>query len=97
MAHEALELVLYAQNTNKIFFELIKTTINLLAKKYRKGTYKDDQALKAWYRVACVVAQKYHKEHCNSDSKWYQIFNVASRKEAASYFLETYREKVQEA
>lgn len=93
MTHEALELVLYAQNTNKIFFEIIKTTINLLAQKYRKGTYKEDLALKAWYRVACVVAQKYHKEYCSNEPKWYYIFTVAHRKEAASYFLETYKEE----
>lgn len=89
----ARELELYADNTREIYERYAMPTIENLRKKYNRGHYDHDKAVKAWKYVAEAAAKMYHKEFC-SPGFWYDTFNKATRRAVAesmeSYYYDEY-------
>lgn len=77
---EARELELYATNVEAWIAPVIKT----LSKKYRRGDFEYGAAIKYVERYCLIPAAKqYHREFGSMTTKWPEIFDKASRKEAA--------------
>lgn len=89
------ELILTTINHRDIYHSTIKPTIRRLAKKMVKGTYDHDKALKVFYNIAIEGARSYHDIHGSWGSKWYQIFTVADRKQAAKEMLAYYMDEIE--
>lgn len=95
------ELTLYAVNTSKLYHSCIIPICKKLARKKVKGMYQEDKALKAFYNVVIQALKAFYKEFstyetCANASKWYELANVATRKEIASYLLDYYQETIEE-
>lgn len=91
----AKELVLYAENTRKIYDLSIQVIANL-RKKFQKGTYNAEKAVKAFEHIAEYAAKEYAREF-SEPSEWYIIFNAATRRKAAKELLEGYTEEISES
>lgn len=82
------ELELYAENTSEIYHRWTIPTLESLRKKYAKGQYDHEKAVKAWEYVAEAAAKMYHKEF--GAGFWYDTFNKATRTETAKILEEVY-------
>lgn len=89
------ELILYAENTRRIY-DLSVQVIENLRKKFQKGTYNAEKAVKAFEHVAEYAAKEYIREF-SEPSEWYVVFNAAKRREAARQLLEGYTEEIAES
>lgn len=87
----ARELELYAINTGDLYRHMTLPIIENLRKKAAKGQYDKEKATKAFTYVADAAAKMYHREFCGN-SRYYDIFNAATRMEVAKNLEEYYRE-----
>lgn len=90
--HAADELVLYIQNTSELSpdgpsGQGRSILLNML-RKWRKGTYNPELAVKQFEWLTETGAKQYNKEF-GSDGRWHEMFNKATRREAARQ-LEAY-------
>lgn len=83
------ELELYAENTSEIYHRWTMPTVENLKKKYSKGIYDHEKAVKAFEYVAEAAAKMYHKEFC-SPGNWYDDFSKSTRKAVAEILEEYY-------
>lgn len=94
-AEAARELVLYADNTSRVYFNSILPTIENLRRKVKRGTYDKQKAVKAFGYVAEYAAKEYAREFATPE-QWHVIFNAATRRAAAAELLETNTEQIVE-
>lgn len=87
------ELVLYAENDRTTYFERIVPTVDSLHKKWNRGTYDHKRAITAWIHVAEFAGKKYHKEF-GGGIRWYTVFPVPVRREAAKELADRYMDNV---
>lgn len=92
----ARELKLYADNTFEIYNRHAMPTVENLKKKYVKGDYEHDKAVRAWEYVAEAAAKLYAREFATV-GEWCKMFNAATRRVVAEnmeayYFAEYIRE-----
>lgn len=59
---ESRELFLYAVNSGELYQMMIESVIKSLRKKAIKGTYENEKAVDAYYRVACKASEMYKKD-----------------------------------
>lgn len=85
----ARELELYAENTREIYDRWTMPTVDNLTRKYKRGQYDKEKAVKAWEYVAEYAAKMYAREFA-SPSAWYVIFNAATRRAVAEYLEDVY-------
>lgn len=85
----ARELELYTENTSRVYNRSTVSTIENLRKKYSKGQYDKEKAVKAWEYVAEYAAKEYCKEFAER-SAWHIVFNAATRREVAKYLEYVY-------
>ena len=90
---ESKELALYIENTGRLYQNKTKYIILNLAKKYAKGTFETEKALKSFYDLATEGAKMYAREYA-SVTEWNKIFTVADRKATACQLLEGYFENI---
>ena len=90
MSHAARELALYAENTEQLYRSSWEPIVKNLDKKRAKGIYKSEMALILMKHHADRAAIAYNQEFGSGDMKWYEMFSVADRKEAAEHFLRDY-------
>ena len=90
---ESKELALYIENTSRLYQNKTKYIILNLAKKYAKGTFETEKALKSFYDLATEGAKMYSKEFA-SVTEWNKIFTVEDRKATACQLLEGYFENI---
>lgn len=83
------ELELYAENTSSIYHNHTMPVVTNLKKKYEKGIYDKEKAVKAFEYVAEAAAKLYHKEF-GCGCRWYDTFNKATRQETAKILEEVY-------
>lgn len=92
----AYELELYAENTGTIYEKNTLPTIRNLQKKYRRGQYDHEKAVKAWEYVAEAAAKLYAREYASAGD-WFRIFNRATRRAVAeameAYYFAEYIEE----
>lgn len=91
----AHELVLYATNDSRLYHRHSLPIIANLAKKMRKGQYDPEKAAKLWLYMIDEAAKQYCFEFCDKHTKYYTIFNAATRKSAAEIVEYEYREMVE--
>ena len=77
----ARELVLHAKNTERVYANIIGSAKRSLMRRLMNGTYDADKAAKFWVNVADYVAKEYAGEY---GGQWRDMFNVETRREAAS-------------
>jgi hypothetical protein len=96
MSGDAKELVLHADNDEHLYKSSHIPIVKNLQKKMAKGQYDQQKARKLWGYHSDRAAQSYHKEHGSHDSKWHEMFDVPTRKEAAHHFESMHREQVED-
>lgn len=77
--HHVRELVLYAENDGDLYRQRRQPIEKNLQRKFDKGTYVADKAVKLWRYFADDAAKKYVKE-------WGGVFSVADRNAVALEF-----------
>lgn len=86
------ELVLYAENTRSVY-DATLPIIHNLQKKYNKGIFDNEKAVKAFENIAEYAAKLYCKEFAEP-SQWFTVFNAATRRETARELLDGYMENI---
>ena len=90
----AVELYLYIVNDSNLYHRFTVPSIQNLQRKFRKGTYDRELAVKLWEYVADAGAKQYMREF-NSDSP-VQGFDKKTRLEVAKELRDHYEEQVME-
>jgi hypothetical protein len=93
-SHAATELVLFIENTADLspdgpHGQGRSVLINAL-RKWRKGTYDSSMAVKLFEYLTESGAKRYAREF-DHPSRWAEMFNPATRREAARQLEETFR------
>ena len=83
----AQELFLYATNDGRLYRQRIEPIINNLHRKYKKGIFDDELAVKAFMYVADDANKRYEKEFGEN-------FNVPTRELCARKLLDYYEEDI---
>lgn len=92
----ATELELWIINTGSIYRGPTQAAIRAIARKINKGTYRSDLARQAFYRVATIGAKDYHRVFDSPDTKYFHVFDVATRQEVADRLLSYYSDEIEE-
>lgn len=87
------ELFFYIYSTGRIYKRSTEAIIKNLAKKYEKGIFETEKAIKAFYNLACEGAKEYKKEFSYSE-EIDTNFSVSDRKICAMQLLEYYFENI---
>lgn len=90
----AEELFLYTVNNSTVYSCSIKPLIANYRKKISKNQYDREKAIKGFEHVAKVGAMHYEKDFLST--KYYIVFNAATRREAAKRILEFFEDKIWE-
>ncbi len=96
MTDTSRELAIYAVNNGDLYRRRTQPIINNLARKIAKGVYQDDLALKLWFWLANDAAQRYAREFGSAGDKWFRMFTVADRREAAAELADYYADELHE-
>ena len=86
---EARELVLWVENTERLYNQMMYV-FRSLARKRDKGTYDPKKAPKAFRALLEAAAKHYMRENGARGEKWFVIFPVIVRREAAQELVETF-------
>jgi hypothetical protein len=89
------ELVLYITNDGDLYRSRALPIINNLKKKYAKGTYDNDLAVKAFMYLADDGVRKYDKEYGSGQGKLF--LDKATREEIARQLRDYYEEQIMES
>lgn len=88
------ELYLYISNDGQLYRQHTTPIINNLKKKYAKGQYDPDLAVKAFMYLVDAGVRKYDKEFGSGQGKLF--LDKATRTEIAKALLDRYTENIQE-
>jgi len=96
--HAAEELVMYIENTSDLSLDgpagQGRSVLLNALRKWRKGTYDSARAVKLFEYLTESGAKRYAKEFA-SERDWHNMFNVATRREAARQLEESFRSAVE--
>lgn len=90
----AEELFLYTINNSTVYSCSIKPLITNYRRKIAKNQYDREKAIKGFENIAKIAAMHYEKEFLNT--KYYIVFNAATRREAAKRILEFFIDEIME-
>lgn len=90
---ESRELFFYIYSTGELYKRTTTPIILNLAKKYEKGIFETEKALKSFYNLACEGAKKYAREFAHVEEV-NKIFSVSDRKICSMQLLEYYWENI---
>lgn len=90
----AEELVLYTINNSTVYGCSIKPLIANYRRKIAKNQYDREKAIKGFEHVAKVGAMHYEKEFLST--KYYTVFNAATRREAAEMIYKFFEDEILE-
>lgn len=83
MSSEARELELWIENDGDLYRGMHLPIIENLMRRWRKGTYDHNKAVKAFLNLADEGAKSYVEEFGSPDSAWHEIFPKSARLEVA--------------
>lgn len=86
MSHEAVELMLYAENDYGCYKAYILPMFLACQKHYDKGNGDYERMVAGFQRVLAPIARQYHLEHGTMSDKWSSLFPVSVRREVATHF-----------
>ena len=87
--HAVRELVLYAENDGDLYQRSAAPIMKNLSKKWAKGVYDHEKAIKLWKYHADRSAKKYGMDFGNNDG--FRIFTPRDRWEAAKEFADSWQ------
>ena len=90
---ESRELLLYTENTSKIYFNHIIPVIHNLQKHYKRGNFDREKAIDAFYYVSDAAAKMYCKEF-GEYKDFPRVFDVTARFTCAACLLDNYMENI---
>lgn len=90
----AEELFLYTINNSTVYSCSIKPLIANYRRKIAKNQYDREKAIKGFEHVAKVGAMHYEKDFLST--KYYTVFNAATRREAAERILDFFKDEIME-
>jgi len=88
------ELFLYIINNSTVYSCSIKPLIANYRRKIAKNQYDREKAIKGFEHVAKVGAILYEKDFLST--KYYTVFNAATRREAAERILDFFKDEIME-
>ena len=94
MSDEAHELVLFGENDGDLYRQRTVPIQKNLSKKFVKGVYDSQLAVKLWKYWADDAAKRYSAQN-STGNDWKQIFSVSDRMMAASYMEDNWREELE--
>ena len=95
MSDEAHELVLFGENDADLYRQRTVPIMKNLTKKWDRGVYDHDLAVKLWTYWAADAAQRYSAEHGSPDVKWSNMFPTSVRNEVAEYMADYWEEELE--
>ena len=95
MSDEANELVLFGENDADLYRQRTVPIMKNLTKKWDRGVYDHDLAVKLWTYWAADAAQRYSAEHGSPDVKWSNMFPTSVRNEVAEYMADYWEEELE--
>jgi hypothetical protein len=95
MSDEANELVRFGENDADLYRQRTVPIMKNLTKKWDRGVYDHDLAVKLWTYWAADAAQRYSAEHGSPDVKWSNMFPTSVRNEVAEYMADYWEEELE--
>lgn len=95
MSDEAHELVLFGENDADLYRQRTVPIMKNLTKKWDRGVYDHELAVKLWSYWAADAAQRYSAEHGSPDVKWSNMFPTSVRNEVAEYMADNWEEELE--
>ena len=92
---EANERVLFGENDADLYRQRTVPIMKNLTKKWDRGVYDHDLAVKLWTYWAADAAQRYSAEHGSPDVKWSNMFPTSVRNEVAEYMADYWEEELE--
>lgn len=92
----ARELFLCTINDHRIYSTSTQYVLDNLRKKYCAGKYDKTRAVIAFEVVATRMAKLYTRQYAVSGTKYYTLFNAATRRMCAELLEEYYFEQLTE-
>jgi len=89
--YAATELKLFVENDADLYRQQFIPIIKNLVRKKAAGIYDHEKAIKLFMYLMESGAKKYNKEF--GSGRWYDMFNVPTRKAAAKEFVETFEKE----
>lgn len=87
---ESDELKLYIENDSELYERVYVPIIKNLSKKKIKGVYDPELAIKGFMYLVVAGAKKYIKDNGSPGDKWFEMFDMESRKETAKDFRDIF-------
>lgn len=88
--HAITELDIYITNDGDLYRSMTQYIEKNMRRKWEKGVYSKDRAVKGWLHLAVAGAKAYHAEFCGPGN-WYETFPPDVRLEVAKRFEERFR------
>lgn len=95
MSDEAHELVIYGENNQDLYRQRTVPIQRNLTKKWDRGVYDHDLAVKLWTYWAADAAQRYAAEYGSPDTKWSAMFPTSVRNEVAEKMADAWEEELE--
>jgi hypothetical protein len=83
MTENAKELVAFLESDEYLYEQCLLRNCERMRKKQEKGVFDREKALTGWYSVAMWGAKEYVRRMGPLGIKYYEIFSVEDRKQAA--------------
>lgn len=90
----ARELFLYAANSQRLYNMYVEPIIENFRRKMKNGTFNANLAPKAFEGCVRHAAVLYCREFGSSKQKYYEMFNAATRREAAQMMYEYFEDEI---
>lgn len=91
---EADELALFIENDADLYRQQTEPIIKNLQKKFKKGIYNENLAVKLWTYLANNGAKSYAKQF-TKQGDWNRMFTPETRRKAAQILEKKYKEDVE--
>lgn len=89
----AREIELYAENDGDLYRQQRRPILINLTKKYKKGTYDVQKALKLWRYFIDSAMKKYNKEFGSRGDKWFDLLSTSDRQLLAEKWAKETKEE----
>lgn len=90
----ARELFLYATNDYKLYTSYVQPILNNFRRKVKNGTFNANLAPKAFDRCVKDAARRYCKEFGSPNQAYHEVFNAATRREAAQMMFNYFEDEI---
>ena len=90
----ARELFLYASIKQPLYTMYVEPILKNFRRRVKKGTFNANLAPKAFDGCVKAAAMQYCKEFGSPNQKYYEVFNAATRREAAQMMFNFFEDEI---